>query len=83
MLFSKVADILAAPQLPSYDVVLQVDGELRAVEAGSPQWLRWREQFDDDIVEESRERQLPQQHQAALLIHKALLGWSYTVVAVY
>lgn len=74
--FSKVADVLAAPDLPSYDVVMKLDGELRAIEAAAPTWLRWREY---DVITEnldpvSRARKASQQHQAALLIHKALLG---------
>ncbi|ORY28183.1 fungal-specific transcription factor domain-domain-containing protein [Naematelia encephala] len=74
--FSKVADCLAAPELPSYDVVMRLDGELRSVEAGAPQWLKWREYeaMAEATDEETKMRRIPQQHQAALLLHKALLA---------
>ncbi|RXK39802.1 hypothetical protein M231_02995 [Tremella mesenterica] len=40
--FVRIADCLASPELPRYDVVMQLDGELRGVEATAPSWLRWQ-----------------------------------------
>lgn len=75
--FAKVADCLASPDLPAYDIVVQLDRQLRAVEVEAPNWLRWRESYDGSLTgadEETRERRIRQQHMACLLLHKALSG---------
>ncbi|KAL7418264.1 hypothetical protein Q5752_006720 [Cryptotrichosporon argae] len=70
--FFKIADCLAATDLPAYDVVLQLDAGLRATESSGPTWLRWTEVGHADW--QSSPRQSAQQHAATLFVHKALLA---------
>lgn len=76
--FSKVADILAASQLPEYPVVMDLDRDMRAVVADAPSWLHWRENHDVEeekhMTDDARSRRIPQRHMAALLLHKGVLG---------
>ena len=77
--FVKVLDCLGAPELPGYDVVLGLDGELKAVARDAPAWLRWDEYppIRDVAMDDKHGAMVAQVHMAALMLHKALLGeWS-------
>lgn len=73
LLFGKVADLLAAPDLPPYEKVLQLDQELRAREACAPPWLR----LGSGAPPHADATTVPQKHMVSLLLHKALLGAHY------
>ena len=78
VLYCEIANILAFPTLPEYTVVMRLDAELRGIEATAPAWLRWANvgTVGKGVEEEIKARMIPQQHQAALLLHKAVLGES-------
>lgn len=57
--------------LPSYEVVLELDRNLRSIEAGAPPYLRF-----DHVDTTSNLKHIigPQRHMVSLLLHKALLA---------
>jgi len=47
---------------------------MRATEVEAPPWLRWKPVHLPEESGQAKSRSVPQRHQAALLVHKGLLG---------
>ncbi|GAA5981002.1 hypothetical protein JCM10908_003948 [Rhodotorula pacifica] len=73
LVFGKIADLLANPELPDYGHVLALDRELKTSEASAPAWLRATD-FSGKTHDQSPEKIIAQKHMLALLLHKGLLA---------
>lgn len=73
LVFGKIADLLATPDLPDYGQVLALDRELKASEASAPAWLRATD-FSGRTLDQLPEKIIAQKHMLALLLHKGLLA---------
>mgnify|MGYP007007020821 CR=1 FL=1 len=73
LVFGKIADLLATPDLPDYGQVLILDRELKASEASAPAWLRATD-FSGRTLDQLPEKIIAQKHMLALLLHKGLLA---------
>lgn len=78
LMFAKIADLLAAPDLPDYAAVLQLDREFKATAAKAPHWLRLDETASSASSthppSDIERKLIPQRHMLVLLLHKGLLA---------
>ncbi|KAJ8295659.1 putative transcriptional regulatory protein C1F7.11c [Rhodotorula toruloides] len=78
LMFAKIADLLAAPDLPDYAAVLQLDREFKATAAKAPHWLRLDETTSSASSthppSDIERKLIPQRHMLVLLLHKGLLA---------
>lgn len=71
--FIHVVDYLAATVLPEYSEVIKIDGEIRAVEAGAPAWLKWSDFGEGRDVFNLGQKHMIQQHSATMFFNKGLM----------
>lgn len=78
LMFARIADLLAAPDLPDYAAVLQLDREFKATAAKAPHFLRLDESSSANpahpAASEIERKLIPQRHMLVLLLHKGLLA---------